>query len=263
MKPVNENMQKKSNMGAKLMKLFFLIVIIFILYFVFIKISEKKQLNTQIDHVSQDIVKNYELDNHEIVKNKTNIIIKECVDTNYVDLLLLISNTNFSLKNNVEIVQMIEKLNSMNLYDSKLKELVAQLNSYNFLKIDNYYMLNQEFQNLYDQLIMSIALDETSSNWFYKYFHRIISVRKIGQRAIEGGGIDGLLAQAKVAMDNNNLQHALYLINSMPETQKNIASSWLVKLNNFVQIQDIVSKMYDLVIAPQYRSKFSMVCRDD
>jgi len=144
-----------------------------------------------------------------------------------------------------------------------LKELVAQLNSYNFLKIDNYYMLNQEFQNLYDQLIMSIALDETSSNWFYKYFHRIISVRKIGQRAIEGGGIDGLLAQAKVAMDNNNLQHALYLINSMPETQKNIASSWLVKLNNFVQIQDIVSKMYDLVIAPQYRSKFSMVCRDD
>jgi hypothetical protein len=124
-------------------------------------------------------------------------------------------------------------------------------------------MLNQEFQNLYDQLIMSIALDETSSNWFYKYFHRIISVRKIGQRAIEGGGIDGLLAQAKVAMDNNNLQHALYLINSMPETQKNIASSWLVKLNNFVQIQDIVSKMYDLVIAPQYRSKFSMVCRDD
>ncbi len=263
MKPVNENIQKKSNMRAKLVKFFFLIVIISILYFAFIKISEKNQLSTPIDHVSQDIVKNYEPDNPKLVKDKTNIKFKEYVDANYVDLLLLISNTNLSLKNNADIAQMIEKLNSMNLYDSKLKELVAQLNSYNFLKIDNYYTLNQQFQSLYDQLIMSIALDEISNNWLYKYFHKIISIRKIGQRAIEGGGIDSLLAQAKAAMDNDNLQQALYLINSMPEVQKNIASEWLAKLNNFVQIQDIVNKMYDLVTTPQYRSKFSMVCSDD
>lgn len=267
MKQVSKNTHKGRGVRTKFMKLFFILmtisIICFASYFSFIKIFEKSQLNISTDTVPKNIIENDELDNIQLVEERKKLQHKECLDANYVDQILLISTINASLENGNDISQIVNKLNSMYLSDSKLKELVARLNLYNLLKIENYYQLNKQFQDLYGRLIMSVTSDESTQNWFHKYFYKMISIRKIGPRAIKGGGVDGLLAQAKVALDNGDLQQTFDLFNSMPEAQKNIAGEWLLKLHNFVQIQNTVNVIYELVISPQYRSKFSMVCSND
>ncbi len=267
MKQTDKDTQKKNGFFAKLVKSFFILIVIcmlcFVSYFAFIRISAKHQEATPIISESQNIIEVLKLDKVQSVEPEKNIQPKECLDVAYVDQLLLINAINNGLRTDVDISQMVSKLNSMDLSDQGLKALVAQLNSYNLSKIDSYYHLNQEFQSLYNKLIMSITSNDAAQGWFCKYFNKMIFVRKIGHRAIEGGGADGLLAQAKAALDNGDLQQTFDLTNSMPDMQKNIASEWLFKLHNLVQIQNTVNGMCDLVITPQYRSKFFMVCSND
>ena len=263
MKQTDKDTQKKSGFFVKLVKSLFILMVIcaicFASYFAFIKYHE----NAPSIPESQNIIKVVKLADIQPDEPEKNIQPKECLEVVYVDQLLLISAINDGLRAGTDIVPMVSKLSSMDLSDQELKALVVQLNSYNLSKIENYYHLNQEFQSLYNKLIMSITSNTEAQSWFYKYCNKMISIRKIGHRAIDGGGVDGLLANAKAALDNGDLQQTFDLISSMPDVQKNIAGEWLSRLHNLVHIQNTVNGMHDLVVASQYRSKFSMVCSND
>ncbi len=278
MNKLNQVEHNKNGMRKRILKAIYIFALVFFVcltvYFSFLRkltestVAESGQSSSSYLEAVKDVFlkKAMVADDVALVKNddiavKT-VITKKCVDAVYVEQLLLISDLSNEFQTGADIAPTVSKISAMDFSDLKLKELVSQIGMYD-LRLQSYYYFRNQFEGLYRRLIVSLPSEVAINDWFYKYLYKMISIRKVGERALNDGGFEARLEQVKIALDNGDLQQAFDLMNSMPEAQKEIAGEWLLKLGNFLHVKSLINEMYSLVTASQYRNEFLMVCSND
>lgn len=278
MNKLNQVEHNKNGMRKRILKAIYIFALVFLIclavYFSFLRkltestVADSGQSSSSYLEAVKDVFlkKAMVADDVALVKNddiavKT-VITKKCVDVVYVEQLLLISDLINEFQTGADIAPTVSKISAMDFSDLKLKELVSQIGMYD-LRLQSYYYFRNQFEGLYRRLIVSLPSEVAINDWFYKYLYKMISIRKVGERALNDGGFESQLEQVKIALDNGDLQQAFDLMNSMPEPQKEIAGEWLLKLGNFLHVKSLINEMYSLVTASQYRNQFLMVCSND
>jgi len=137
----------------------------------------------------------------------------------------------------------ISELSSFNITDNNIKNKLQQLSLFSEEGIPTFINLRDEFYTMSDEIIRAYQLENETNQLRKKalrFFQELIFIKKVGQRAIKEGGIEGIIQNIKNSLENEEILEAILEAEKITNIKvKNMVDSWIQDSRNYLKLQEI------------------------
>lgn len=135
--------------------------------------------------------------------------------------------------------------------DPAMAQAAASLEKYAATGVPTVSMLRSVFPQMANAVVKAtpVVVGEDWSDRVLNQIASLVSVRKTGDAALAGGGVDGTLARAKNALMAGDLQTAVTAIESLPAPSAAPAASWLQQAHARLEVDQALASLEQQAIS--------------
>lgn len=167
-----------------------------------------------------------------------------------IDLIVEATELKLLLKQGKPYATTLAKIALITKNNTELVRLTTLLQVNANTGILNNYQLKNEFSKIISELVASYHYKASEDKWLEKgklYLSKIISIRKIGNKAKNDGGIDEAIIEINSALEIDDLVKARDILLALPDLRSIHAQNWLKKIKDNIEMQQAVQGMLDII----------------
>jgi len=176
---------------------------------------------------------------------------QSCNCKDYAEILSYVVNLKQKFDKGESFQKEIVLLSLATKNDPNITKYLGLLDPYAESGVPNLSSLVSEFNDIQDEIIIASRLTEEAKNWKYKLlqlFSKFIFVKKVGARALRGGGIDMTIEKVKVVLQEEDLLSAIDELKTItnPNTEK-LVSIWVQHAQDNLEAGRQVNELYEFI----------------
>lgn len=219
------------------------------------ELKSEQEINQEIySDEEQNILEDTNITNNHTTNNVEKNHIINCDD--YTKLLTTVFTLQKKLDQGDSFQKELVFLSLFTKDDQSLTNIVNKLEVFSESGVPNLISLKEEFASIENDLIMASWIENQENNIITKIkrvLSKFIFIKRVGQRAINAGGIEMIIQNVNNDLDNNDIELAKqHILEVQGQHTKPIISIWLEHVNSYIEAHNLSNELYDYII--KYRN---------
>lgn len=155
----------------------------------------------------------------------------------------------------------VNELKNLKIIEPSIKNILEELSIFSEVGVPNFFNLRDQFYSMSDDIIKIYQLENESNKIrkrMLKFFQELIFIKKVGERAIKKGGIEGIVQNIKNLLENEQIPEAILEVKKITNIKvKDMVDSWSSDCKKYLELQELYENFKKQILEKMTCSSFS------
>jgi len=212
--------------------------------------SSLKQQEIKSESPAENLAKDEEQQIEEILSvNVANSNITSCGDLK--KLINAVVHIMQKIESGESYAADIGYINAIHNLPKKAIKNLAFLDASLDKNIPTFSSLLEDYNNLGRAVIIKNDIEKAENNvqrFIYKIIYNFVFIRKMGDRALETGGVEEILMKAEAALLKLDIENAIEELKALKESDKKVMDPWVQSAQDYLQVRKSARDLYDFIM---------------